>query len=117
MIDVKPRRIVMPSTPFITVKLVACGLLSAGLLSASAMGRTLQDEAGEDTAMLPNQSPAGGPGGPGGAGDANAKGDEKPEFPPFDAVSKGLDKVVSTADGSQSLYGLWASKKDGRLIA
>lgn len=42
---------------------------------------------------------------------------EKPEFPPFAAVSKGLTEVVSTTDGSTPLYELWADKKEGKLLA
>src|SRR5690606_3312585 len=42
---------------------------------------------------------------------------EQPEFPPFEAVAKGMEKVLSTADGQASFYTLWANKDDGRLIA
>ncbi len=42
---------------------------------------------------------------------------EKPEFPPFAEVSKGYDKIVSTADGSGSLYTIWRREKDGQLLA
>lgn len=54
-----------------------------------------------------------GPGGPEGAPSA----EKQPDFPPFDKVSEGLTKVVSTADGEASLYDLYASKEDGRLLA
>lgn len=40
-----------------------------------------------------------------------------PDFPPFAEVSKDFQKVVSTADGSASLYTLWRREKDQRLIA
>ncbi|HRQ73501.1 MAG TPA: zinc-dependent metalloprotease [Phycisphaerales bacterium] len=36
---------------------------------------------------------------------------------PFDEVSKGYRKVVSTADGSESFYGLWVREKDGQMLA
>jgi hypothetical protein len=42
---------------------------------------------------------------------------EPPEFPPFAEVSKGYEKVVSTADGAASLYTLWVREKDGQLLA
>lgn len=42
---------------------------------------------------------------------------EQPEFPPFAEVSKGYEKVVSTADGAASLYTIWRREKDGQLIA
>lgn len=44
-------------------------------------------------------------------------GDGKPDFPPFDETVKGLDKVVSTADGSAGLYDLYADRESGRLLA
>lgn len=42
---------------------------------------------------------------------------EPPEFPPFAEVSKGYEKVVSTADGQPSLYTLWLREKDGQILA
>ncbi len=41
---------------------------------------------------------------------------EAPAFKPFAEVSKGYEKVVSTADG-QSYYGLWTRAKDGGMLA
>jgi hypothetical protein len=41
---------------------------------------------------------------------------EAPQFKPFAEVSKGYEKVVSTADG-QSYYGLWVRPKDGGMLA
>lgn len=35
----------------------------------------------------------------------------------FEEVSKGYEKVVSTADGKGSLYSLWKREKDGGLLA
>ncbi|HIN94480.1 MAG TPA: hypothetical protein EYN03_02455, partial [Planctomycetes bacterium] len=35
----------------------------------------------------------------------------KPAFPPHSQVLNGYEKVVSTADGSRSLYTLWVNKK------
>ena len=41
----------------------------------------------------------------------------KSDFPPFDQVVKGLDKVVSTADGQEPLYTLWVDRKAGQALA
>ena len=41
----------------------------------------------------------------------------KPEYPPFDQVIKGDEKVVSTADGQPSLYTLYIDRKKNRLFA
>lgn len=46
-----------------------------------------------------------------------AEAPEKPEFPPFEAVTKGYQKVVSTADGAPSLYTLYVDRKDGKILA
>jgi hypothetical protein len=43
--------------------------------------------------------------------------EKKPEFPPFKTVVKGLEKVISTTDGSDPLYELYRDKKTGRLVA
>jgi hypothetical protein len=50
---------------------------------------------------------------------AVASGQEKPkpEFPPLEEVTKDYEKVVSTADGQQSLYTLWTREKDGQMLA
>ena len=58
------------------------------------------------------------PGPPGkGGGPSAAGGDEKKdEFRPWAEVSKGFDKVVSTADGA-SFYNLWKKDKDGSMLA
>jgi hypothetical protein len=41
---------------------------------------------------------------------------EPPQFKPFSEISKGYEKVVSTADG-KSYYTLWTKAKDGGMIA
>ena len=38
------------------------------------------------------------------------------DFPPFEKVSEGYEKVTSTVDGSE-LYTLWVRKKDGQMLA
>ncbi len=40
----------------------------------------------------------------------------KPDFPPFEQVTKGYEKVVTAAD-STSLYTLWVDKKNGKVLA
>lgn len=41
----------------------------------------------------------------------------KPDFPPFSEVAKGYTKVISTADGRESLYTVWTREKDGQMLA
>lgn len=49
--------------------------------------------------------------------DEKAEEKEKPEFKPWAEVSKGFEKVVSTADGKPSFYTLWTKNKDGSMLA
>ncbi len=42
---------------------------------------------------------------------------KEPDFPPFEKVSEGYEKVVSTADGSKSLYTVWRRNKDEQMLA
>ncbi|MFN0058115.1 MAG: zinc-dependent metalloprotease [Planctomycetota bacterium] len=39
------------------------------------------------------------------------------DFPPFEEVTKDYTKVVSTADGAQSLYTVYTREKDGQMLA
>ncbi len=39
------------------------------------------------------------------------------KFPKFEEISKGFEKVVSTADGDASLFTLWTRAKDGKMLA
>ena len=43
--------------------------------------------------------------------------EKKPEFPPFAEVAKDYEKVISTADGAESLYTLYKRDKDGQMLA
>ncbi len=45
------------------------------------------------------------------------KAKDKPEFPPFDEVSKDYTKVVSTADGAPGLFNVYRRDKDGQILA
>jgi hypothetical protein len=39
------------------------------------------------------------------------------DFPPFDKVTEGYEKVVSTVDGKPSFYTLWVRQRDGQMLA
>lgn len=41
----------------------------------------------------------------------------RPEYPSIDEVTKGYEKVVSTADGERSYYTVWTREKDGQILA
>ncbi len=41
----------------------------------------------------------------------------EPDFPPFDKVSDGYRKVISTADGAPSMYTLYRNDEDNQLLA
>lgn len=49
------------------------------------------------------------------AGDDAAE--TKPDFPKYQDVLKGYEKVISTADGKESLYTIWKREKDGQMLA
>jgi hypothetical protein len=42
---------------------------------------------------------------------------DKPDFPPFEKVSEGFTKVVSTTDGEKPLYTIWINEKTGDMLA
>jgi hypothetical protein len=105
----------MPFPRSSTIHTFSVSVILASAPATNALAQDFHDEPGLGAIILPNMPQSPNVGDP--SGGAGGKTDEKPEFPPFDTVSKGLDKVISTADGSQSLYTLWASRKDGRLIA
>jgi hypothetical protein len=46
-----------------------------------------------------------------------AQDDAEDKFPKFEEVSKGYEKVVSTADGEASLYTIWTRSKDNKMLA
>ena len=41
----------------------------------------------------------------------------KPDYPPFDEVIDGLEKIISTTDGSSPLFDLYKDDKTGKLLA
>lgn len=64
----------------------------------------------------PSAPPDGPPKGEPGA-QGKKEGGKQDDFPPFQDVAKDYDKVVSTADGQESLYTVWTRKKDGQVLA
>ncbi len=48
---------------------------------------------------------------------ASVRAQSQPEFPSLEEVTKGYEKVVSTADGQQSFYTIWKRDKDGQMLA
>ena len=42
---------------------------------------------------------------------------DKPEFPPFDQVSKDFERVISTADDAKSLWTVYVNKKKNKMLA
>ncbi len=42
---------------------------------------------------------------------------KKPDFPPFEKVSEGYKKVVSTAGGAKSLFTIYTREKDAQMLA
>jgi len=98
-------------TPTRLTSIVGLAVLFAGLTVASHAQNAPPDGP-------PPAGPGGGqsPSAPGGPAAAAEK--DKPEYPPFDQVIKGCEKVVSpTTDGSASLYTLYFDKKKNKLLA
>ena len=88
-----------------TTKLLASALV--GVMATSVIAQE-----------TPPQPPGGGQGGPGGGGRMGGRGGEgRAEYPPFEEASKDYEKVVSVADGSQSLYILYVDRKRNQLLA
>ncbi|MDR3635599.1 MAG: zinc-dependent metalloprotease [Isosphaeraceae bacterium] len=48
-------------------------------------------------------------------GDGPKHGDH--EYPPLEELTEGYEKIVSTADGQNSLYNVWIRRRDSQLIA
>lgn len=93
----------------------AVGVLSLSVLSLAVTAQVDQDtQPASDGGAI--AMPPGGPPTPGPA-PGNAPAAEAPEFPPFETVSKNMEKVISVADGAMSFYTLYANKKDGSLLA
>jgi hypothetical protein len=82
--------------------LIGAGSLSAALALSLISGTSW---ARQDDPPAPPGAAAGG------------KEQKEEDFPPFKEVSKDFEKVVSTADGAESLYTLWIRRKDNRLLA
>lgn len=95
---------------------VALGLAML-LVAGSALGFQQAQPAATPANVVPNAQAAGGgmPGMPPGAGGGGDE-DQASRLKPFAEVSKGYEKVVSTADG-QSFFGLWKRDRDGEMLA
>jgi hypothetical protein len=95
-------------------KLSKLGLATGTWLALASLGTYAQGQSqAEQRAMPPG---VGGP--PAAAGEDGAKKDEdKPDFPEFKEASKDFVKVVSTADGSESMWTVYSRAKDEQLLA
>lgn len=82
------------------------------LIVAGAMAGSLATFAFAQDGGPPQGAPGGGRMGRGGGG-----GGPGGDLPPFEEVSKDYEKVVSVADGSQSLYNLYIDRKRNQLLA
>lgn len=80
--------------------LVGLALVTA----ATGQEQPAQPDKPADQASAPGPAPGGGK-------------RDKPDFPPFEEVSKGYTQVISTADGSKSLYTVWVNAKKQEAIA
>lgn len=88
------------------------GAVAAQVSSANRLDPPEEGEAQPDAQVLPpNVAALRAAMGGGGGGSAEDK------LPPFAEVSKGFRKVVSTADGSRSLYNIWVRDRDGQMLA
>lgn len=89
-----------------TKKMICAGALAAAMTT---------------TLSWAQDGPPGGPGGPGGGrgrmGGGGGAGPGGGDYPAFDDVSKDYEKVVSVADGSQSLYTVFIDRKRNQLLA
>lgn len=65
----------------------------------------------------PGEKPPGTEGGAPGSRGRGGPGGDKGDYPPFDQVSKDFEKVVSVADGSQSLYTVYIDRKRNQMLA
>lgn len=101
----------MRSMEFRRVTSLAAVVVLAGFIGTALFAQDGAPGVPPAVAPAPGAPAAGAPGGPAAPG-------EKPEFPPFDQVVKGCEKVVSpTTDGSASLYTLYFDKKKNKLLA
>ena len=86
------------------------GRLAAIVLVGTAAGLALAQN-------VPPPAPPGAAPAPPGGGPGEAPSGKKPDFPPFEQVSKDYEKVVSTADGQASLYDIYVNKQKGEMLA
>lgn len=82
-------------------------IAALALASGLALGLAQAQAPTPPAAPAPGAAPA--------AGGAAAR--DESGLRPFDEVSKGFERVVSTADGKASYYTLWRRERDGGLLA
>lgn len=82
----------------------ACAMSAVGAVALAVSARSQEEQVGLPHAPTSSPNVGGGDQSP-------------PEFPPFETVIKGMEKVVSTADNAASFYTLYVNKKDGSLVA
>jgi hypothetical protein len=95
--------------------LAACVVAVCGL-AIPLMGQAADQDQPKNNPqgqMPPGPMVPGAPGGPGAGGEKK----EDDGLRPFADVSKGFDRVISTADGKEPYLNLWVKKKDGSMIA
>lgn len=93
-----------------------CPLLVGGFIVVAGLAATppgaFAQSQDEQRAGPPGMPPASGP-----ASDASKEKEDKPDFPEFKEVIKDYVKVVSTADGAESMWTLYRREKDNQLLA
>lgn len=95
-------------------KMHTLGLAAGFCLVLAGLGTHAQGQGQTDQRAMP--PPVGGGGPPGGAG-GDGKDADKPDFPEFKDVTKDFTKVVSTADGAESMWTIYFRKKDNQVLA
>lgn len=112
--DLIKRLTILAAGSAFAVAAVAAQVSSADPTDPPADGTETASSQPENIDLPPNiaalRAAMGGGGGGGGADDGD-------KLPSFESVSKGFRKVVSTADGSRSLYNIWVRDKDGQMLA
>lgn len=81
---------------------LALGVMAAGLVAMAG------------SAWAQEEISAAAPGVKAAAGGGSSK--AKDDFPAFEKVGEGYEKVMSTADGASPLYTVWTRDKDGQML-
>jgi hypothetical protein len=89
------------------------GVEAGVILTLAGLGAYAHAQGQADQRIIPSFPPGASPPAAGDSG----KDSDKPEFPEFKEVIKDFVKVVSTADGSESMFTLYSREKDNQLLA